>query len=696
MSDHIFIAEVVQPVLIKDGGLFLACRADGEITTACGSGLGLFHRDMRYLSQYELRLGGEPCLTLMTSAARGGQSVHELTNAAIRQLDGDPLDLQSLGFRLERSVDGEAETLTDRMVLRNFTRRPVSFRLSVTMDALFEDLFELRGATPKTRGAPRVVSATKSGLDFRYHGADGVVRSFSVAFSRPPVLTRRRGARVATFDVRLDSQASETIDITFGVREQGEPAVARPPEPPFYSAVRVSSDDAILDRVMERSLRDLAMLRTGLESNFIAGGMPWFVAPFGRDSLLAAIQTLAFDARPAEGVVRLFAALQGRHDDPVTGEQPGKIAHELRLGEMARLAEVPHRPSYTSIDSTPLLLILIGRHVEWTGGVALFEELRPSIDAALDWMGREIDGDERGYLTYSGETPEGPINQGWKDSTFGVPRKDGGVPEAPIALCEVQGYAYLAQTVMAAAFRQLGDTARADRLAAAAMRLRKRFNRDFWMEDEGCWALALEKGGRQVTVVTSNAGQVLWSGIADAGKAARTAERMLRPDMDSGWGIRTLSTLEEAYNPLNYHLGSVWPFDNALIVAGLRRHGFDAAAVKIFDGVRAAGECFALGRLPEFYVGFQREADLFPARCPFAEPMQAWSSGAVPYMLASLLGLRRGRLGIEFDRPLLPTGVDRLHIAGLAIGEARFDCDIVRGPSGGIVARSGKARSANR
>ncbi|HEY5070640.1 MAG TPA: glycogen debranching N-terminal domain-containing protein [Caulobacteraceae bacterium] len=691
MSDHIFMAEVVQPVLIKDGGFYLSCRGDGEITTVCGSGLGLFHRDTRYLSRYELRLGGEPCLTLMTSPARGHQSVHELTNLAILQLDGAALDVQSLGLRLERTVDGEASRLTDRLVLRSFTAKPVSFCLTLVIDALFEDLFELRGAKAKKRGATRTVTTSETELAFRYHGADGVTRCLSVTFSRPPTLSRRRGARLAAFDFRLAGQGCETIEITFAIREEAEPASARPPEPKFYDGVHVMSDNAVLDRVVERSLRDLTMLRTGLESNFIAGGMPWFVAPFGRDSILAALQTLVFDPRPAEGVARLFAAYQGRVEDPETWEQPGKIPHELRLGAMARLKEVPHRPSYMSIDATPLFLILIARHAQWTGSLALFEELRPEIDAALEWVSRETSAD--GYLSYSGETPKGPINQGWKDSTFGVPRKDASAPRAPIALCEVQGYVYLAWTSIAAALRRAGEIKNADRLAKAGAGLRKRFNRDFWMDDEGCYALALEEGGRQVTVITSNAGQVLWSGIASPEKAARTAERMLAPDMDCGWGIRTLSNLEKTYNPLNYHLGCVWPFDNALIVEGLRRYGLDAAAVRIFDALLDAAGCFALGRLPEFYVGFDREPDLFPARCPFAEPMQAWSSGAVPHMLTSLLGLRRGRLGVEFDRPLLPASVSRLSIGGLSIGPQRFDCEIVRGPSGAITAKSRKARA---
>ncbi len=696
MADHIFMAEVVQPVLIKDGGLFLVCRADGGITAECGSGLGLFHRDSRYLSRYELCIGAAPTLTLMSSAARGSQSVHDLTNDVVRQLDGAALDVQSLGVRLDRTLDGESLVLTDRLVIRNFTAGRVAFRLSILIDALFEDIFELRGAKGARRGPPRKAIATERGLAFRYRGADRVDRELEVAFSRSATSRARRGSRLAEFDFALESQASDALTVTFTVHEAGAPRAATPPTPAFYDGVKVHSDDAVLNAVVDRSFRDLAMLRTGLQDNFIAGGMPWFVSAFGRDSILAALQTLAFDPRPAEGVARLFAVYQGQKRDPATGEQPGKIHHELRLGAMARLKEVPHRPSYTSVDSTPLYLILIGEHARWTGSLDLFRELRLAIDAALAWMDGVGDSDRDGYLDYTGDTPEGPINQGWKDSTFGIPRKDGGVPKSPIALCEVQGYVYLAKTLIAEALRVNGEGGAADRLEAQAKKLRQRFNRDFWMEDEGCYALALERGGRQVAVVASNAGQALWSGIADPDKAARTADRLMAPDMNCGWGIRTLSERAAAYNPLNYHLGCVWPFDNALIVAGLRRYGLDEAALRLFGALVDAGGHFALGRLPEFYVGFGREAGLFPARCPFAEPMQAWSAGATPYMLTSLLGLTRVGAELRMERPVLPAGLGRLALRGLTLGNARVDCELERGADGVVAGRVTTARETDR
>ncbi len=686
------MTEVVPPVLVKDGGLFLVSRPDGEISAECGGGFGLFYRDTRYLSRYALKIGGKPLLTLMTSAARGDQAVYDMTNDKVRQTDGRELDVQSTGVRLERTLVGEDLCLTDRIFVRNYTVEPIALTLRLAIDALFEDLFELRGAPSGKRGPARRVTAGARTLDFHYEGADGVARRLHVSFSRAIRLRGKSGAQTADVVFKLKNQASGEVAITFSVHETGAPMGAPAPRPAYYDRVEFRSDDPGLDQTFSRSLRDLIMLRTGLEDTFIAGGLPWFVSAFARDSLLSALQTLAFDTRPAEGVARMFAAWQGKTIDEETGEQPGKIHHELRLGAVARLKEVPHRPSYMSVDSTPLFLILIGEHARQTADRTLFRELRPAIDAALAWIDGFGDSDGDGYLDYQGQTDDGPINQGWKDSTLGVPRKDGGVPQSPIALCEVQGYVYLAKTLIADILRGEGEGPAADALEAQAEALRERFNRDFWMEDEGCYALALEKGRRQVTVVTSNAGHALWTGIADPDKAARTAARLMRPDMSSGWGIRTLSEKEKAYNPLNYHLGSVWPFDTSLIVAGLRRYGLDDAALELFENVVAASRCFDRGRLPEFYVGLAREPDLSPARCPFAEPMQAWLAGATPYMLATLLGLARVAGKLRATRPILPKTMRRVVVAGLWSGDRSVDCAFERGSNGDLHCRIAPAR----
>ena len=321
--------------------------------------------------------------------------------------------------------------------------------------------------------------------------------------------------------------------------------------------------------------------------------MPWFVGLFGRDSLIPSLQCLAFDAQMAVHVARLLARKQGHTLDRARNEEPGKILHEFRVGEMAHLDEI-HTPSYASIDSTLLFLILIARHASWSGNLDLFNELRGNVECALQWMAEYGDRNGDGYIEYWGKTDQGaPVNQGWKDSEDGIVREDGSFPEPPISLVEVQGYAYLAKTGIADLFLRAERRKTAERLIQDAEELRAQFNRDFWMEEKGCYCVALEGAdGRQVAVITSNAGQALWTGITDPDRALRTAERLMREDMFAGWGVRTLSDREVHYNPFAYQLGSVWPFDNSLILAGFRRYGLDDDACRIFGC--HAGCCGAL------------------------------------------------------------------------------------------------------
>jgi len=437
---------------------------------------------------------------------------------------------------------------------------------------------------------------------------------------------------------------------------------------------RVDTPSRGLGEVLARSLSDVALLevRRG-EHRFTAAGMPWFVGLFGRDSLLPTIQCLTFNPALGARTVKALAHWQGTKDDDRTREQPGKILHELRVGELSHLHEVPQTPSYGAVDSTLLFLIAIARHVAATGDQRLFETLRPNVDRALAWLDRKTAENEAGYVTYDGVTESGqPVNQSWRDSGTGVLCADGDYPTPPLALVEVQGYAFQARMLMASLLRRTGETGRADKLEAAAARLRARFLADFWMEDEGCYCLALEKGGRQVASVTSNAAQVLWTGIATPEHAARIAERMMRPDMFSGWGVRTLSADHAAFDPLAYQQGSVWAFDNALIVSGLRHYGEDDAALRVTAATLDAARGFRNVRLPEFIAGSQRLPGDRPTRTPRADPLQAWSAGAVPFMVTELLGLAVDGFArsLTVRRPLLPEGVDRLDLHGVAVGDA--------------------------
>lgn len=701
MADYLFMTELTPPVMIKSGAVFLMTDCSGKIVGDPDKGLGLFANDTRFLRHYEARLGGAALMPLMSCSSRDFMAVLELTNEELMTPDGVELDKQSVGLRWERTVDGGEDTLTDVFSLRNYTKQRVRLPLSLTLEAAFEDIFVLRGAKEGRRGRLHEPRWDGDVLCFRYDGADEVGRQVEVLFSRPPAFAQDGpGLVTAVLDLDIATQETESLTVSLRIAESTRRARSRS-SPSIESTrlyqrqteaawlegfSRLASSDCRLDKVFDRSLRDLRLLWTDLGDRFIAGGLPWFVSPFGRDSIIGALQSLPYEPAVAVDTARLFAKHQGCREDAETGEQPGKIAHELRIGEMARLGEIPQRPSYVSVDATPLFLILIARQAAWTGSLELFTDLRPQIDAAVGWLDTYGDANADGYVDYDGRTCDGLVNQGWKDSGTAITRRGGDLPEPPIALVEVQGYVYEAKSAIADLYRRAGDERVADQLIASAEALRERFRHDFWMEDEGCYCLALEAGGRQVSVIASNAGQALWTGIADMSQARRTAERLMRPDMFSGWGIRTLSEADSSYNPINYHLGSVWPFDNALILAGFRRYGLDEPAIRIVDAMLDAADHFAYGRLPEFFVGLPREPGLFPARCPLADPLQAWSAGAVPLMIEALLGLRPEAFDntLRIVRPLLPRSADWLELRGLRVGQASADLRFERTPNGDI------------
>ena len=370
--------------------------------------------------------------------------------------------------------------------------------------------------------------------------------------------------------------------------------------------------------------------------------------------------------------------------DAYRDAEPGKILHELRTGELARLGAIPQSPAYYgSVDATLLFLILVAEYIAWSGDLALARALRPNVDAALDWIDRFADHDGDGYVDYTGRYAHGLVNQGWKDSGNAILDVDGALPEPPIALCEVQAYCYRAWRQTAVLLRALDDGARAEDLERRAAALRARFERDFWSEELGCYVLARQSGGRPVAQVASNAGQVLWGGIAAPARAARVAARLLADDMFSGRGIRTLSSASRAYNPISYHLGSVWPHDNALIAAGFCRYDQDGAALRVFDALYQAATAFRHYRLPELYAGYARsEAEARPVSYPVACSPQAWAAGAIPHALWNLLGLRAAALEHRLDivRPRLPAWLDWLEIRDLrADGRAEVAAEVRAG-----------------
>ncbi len=687
------IIDITHPLILKDGELFFLCDHRGDIEPPPELGLGLFHRDCRYLRRYALSLGGRSLSVLMHSAREAFIARFELTNPPI-ETARERLKEHSLLMTRQQTLHAEWRLLADRWSVRNCTLGTLEFTLRLAIEANFEDVFSLRGAVPERRGRLRQPASEDGLLHLRYDGADGISRRLDIeARPRAVAIEVQQSQAEMGFALRLAPQETAEIDIALRITEveAGEPEPEPAPAPDRKACIeheqsvaahwldgssRVDTGHPPLDRALHRSLADIRMLTIERHGQrFVAAGIPWYAGLFGRDSLAPSLQCLAYRPELAAHTLRALAPWQGRRHAEKSHEEPGKILHELRVGEMARLGEVDERPSYGSVDSTLVYLITLARHAEWTGSTALFEELIDCVESALQWMDRDGAAGGDGYIVYDNGTQGQPANQGWKDSADAVSYPDGRMVRGRVALVEVQGYAYLAKRLISRLYARIGRGRKAEQLAAEAQALKQRFNRDFWMADAGCYCMALDAERKQVALIGSNPGQALWSGIADPEKARATAARLMAPDMFSGWGIRTLSEQEARFNPIGYHNGSVWPFDNSLILAGFRRYGLDQLALRIFDGMVEAAGFFDESRLPEFFSGSARQGEAGPARCPRADPLQAWSAGALPYMLANLLGLQPDGFAcrLRLVRPLLPTHVDRLTFRELRVGEATAD-----------------------
>ncbi len=688
---------IADAVVIKDEDIFFLTCPDGSIPLDGHHGFGLYYHDCRFLSGYEISLNGARPDELVANAGRGFMAVLELTNPDFHGRRRRPIHKQEIGLKCERVVEAGDLVLHDRITVQNFSLEPVEFPVSLTFKAAFEDVFTVRGFLGGKAGTSKAARWRGDVLSFSYKGSDDLTRELNVSFSQP---VRRRHSGSVSFDLRLGPKESWGVVVSMEVREV--PPKQKRERPQHVNVdlkhiraemrrtstqwlgrhTEVHSDNELLNNVIGRSLRDLRMLRSNLNhEHYFAAGLPWFGTLFGRDSIITALEMLAFEPAIAEQTLRLLASYQGEVVDEWRDEEPGKILHELRVGELARSGEIPHTPYYGTVDATPLFLILIAEHAAWTGNLKLFKELRSNVDRALEWIDHYGDHDGDGYIEYRSRSEKGLVNQGWKDSGDAIMNADGRLAEPPIALVEVQGYVYRAKIAIAALLRRAGESSMARELERQAAELRERFNRDFWLPDQRIYALALERDNRAAAVVSSNPGHALWSGIADEAKARHTAERLMHEDMFSGWGIRTLAASERAYNPLGYHLGTVWPHDNSIIATGLRRYGFDEEASRVFSGILQAAMDFTSYRLPEVFAGFSRKDYGIPVRYPIACHPQAWAAGSVPYMLHTALGLvpEAFERRLRVVRPVLPDSIAMLELRRLRVGDAHCDLRFARG-----------------
>jgi len=547
----------------------------------------------------------------------------------------------------------------------------------------------VRGMHRACRGTVTAECCGQSEIALGYQGLDGKRLQTMVRFAPPPKLI---STSIASYTLELQPNESRSVYITVTC-SHGERA-ADPP--PFRKGLRgafeehrtasrgmatVVSSNNIFNEVICRSMADLAMLTTKtFEGPYPYAGIPWYSTTFGRDGIITALQMLWCDARIAKGVLRRLAAFQAKSFDPPSDAQPGKILHEMRGGEMAALGEVPFGLYYGSADATPLFVLLAGLYVQHTGDIETWGELWPNVEAALRWIDGPGDPDKDGFVEYQRADQNGLVNQGWKDSQDAVFHADGTLAEGPIALCEVQGYVYAAKRLAACGARRLGKHTLAAALDAAAGELAARFEAAFWCEDIGSYALALDGQKRPCRVRSSNAGQVLFSGIAAPEHAEAVTRDLMRPSFFSGWGIRTVAREEHRYNPMSYHNGSVWPHDNSLIAAGFARYGHKDAVNRVFKGLFDAASYMGLRRLPELYCGFQRGRERGPTLYPVACSPQAWAAGTPLLLLQSCLGLEfdPDRKEIRLRNPRLPSFLEEVTLSNLRLGQSTVDLQLRR------------------
>jgi glycogen debranching enzyme len=676
---------------MKHGDTFAVFDQHGDALTGPDSPEGIFHRDTRHLSHFQLSLNGERPI-LLSSTVRDDNAVLlcDLTNPEIEATrDGPAVPQDLLHLRRTRYL-WNGRTL-ERLALHNYDTRPRRARLALGFAADFADIFEVRGTRRGRRGRTHEPAVERDAVTLAYTGLDRQRRETRLRFEPPP---DDLGPARAVFDLALAPGERRTLFVEIRC---GADLGIRSPRRAFFSNLRearralrgaasraasVSSSNEVFNETVRRAVSDLYMLVTDTpDGPFPYAGIPWFSTVFGRDSLITALQTLWLDPAIARGVLKHLAAHQAVAVDPAADAEPGKILHEMRFGEMAVLGEVPFRHYYGSVDSTPLFVMLAGACLERTGDVETMREIWPNIEAALGWMDTYGDRDGDGFVEYGRQNDKGLINQGWKDSHDSIFHEDGSLAVGPVALVEVQAYAYGAWRAAAAIAARLGrPESEVAAFEARAAELRQRFDRVFFDEALGTYVLALDGDKRPCRVRSSNAGHALLTGIALPERAEAVVRDLMQPSFFTGWGIRTIATTEARYNPMSYHNGSVWPHDNALIAQGMSRYGYRAEAARILGGLFEASTYIDLKRLPELFCGFPRLRSHGPTFYPVACSPQAWAAGATLSLIQSCLGLGFdpdcGQ--ILFDRPQLPGFVDTLTLRQLWLPQGQIDIGLAK------------------
>lgn len=674
--------------VLKQGDTFGVFDRDGDIRCGRPGPQGLYHEGTRFLSRFELTINGDPPLLLSSTVKQDNVLLNvDLTNPDMTH-EGQPRIARG-SIHLSRARFLWKGLCFERLRIHNYSLLPIPVRLAFTMDADFADLFEVRGKKRERRGRRLETLLSKDGLSLGYEGLDHVVWRVTVHCSPAPTAVHPDEIRCETLlpareavqwdlTVSCDVDRQPTCDLAF---DKALVEVERTLQSAQADDCHIVTSNEQFNAWLNRSLADLHMMISDTpEGPYPYAGVPWFSTPFGRDGLITAFELLWVNPAIARGVLAYLAATQATEAAPARDAEVGKILHETRRGEMAALNEIPFGRYYGSIDATPLFIMLAGAYYEHTGDHVFIERIWSNIELALQWVDSSGDLDDDGFVEYRRRSNGGLAHQGWKDSHDAVFHADGSPAEAPIALCEVQGYVFAAKRRAARLALALGHPERAKSLIKEAEKLRYRFERSFWSHDLSSYVLALDRFKQPCRVRTLNAGHCLWTGIADPKHGLKTAKTLVGEDSFTGWGIRTVAATEIRYNPMSYHNGSVWPHDTALIAAGMASYGFKQGALKMLGGLFDASLFLELHRLPELICGFSRRPGESPTLYPVACSPQTWSSAAVFLLLQSCLGLRieAPRARLSFAQPVLPPFLEHVEIRNLRIGDAVVDLSLER------------------
>lgn len=675
---------------LKHGDSFAVFDRFGDIQSLGQGEQGLYHEDMRHLSHMELRLddGSRPVFLNSTIKEDNSLLTVDLTTPDIYH--NDKLVIPQDTVHMFRAKLLWNDVCYEHMRIVNYGSTAITFGFAFEFAADFADIFEVRGLKREQKGDFSEPATNENEIIYNYMGLDNVNRQTRIQCHDAHADITAKNLR---FSVTLEPKESKDFYLTISCSSH-----AKPPKLLNYNQAINETEKQISERRnndcniltsneqfndwLNRSEADLYLLISDTEHGpYPYAGIPWFSTPFGRDGIISALQYLWVNPEIARGVLTYLAATQATKLDPERDAEPGKILHETRKGELANIKVVPFAEYYGTVDATPLYIVLAGAYFKRTGDRKFLQTIWPNIEAALNWIDEYGDKDRDGFVEYNSQTSTGLKQQGWKDSDDSIFHRDGQLAEGNIALCEVQGYVYQAWKYAAELTRIFGDDKKASILLEKADRLKTQFNKMFWCDDIGTYAIALDGDKKPCIVRSSNAGHTLFSGIATAKNAKKLAATLLSSDSFSGWGIRTIAETESNYNPMSYHNGAVWPHDNALIMLGLSRYGLQTETNEIITGLFDASLFFKLHRMPELFCGFLKRPESGPTLYPVACMPQAWASTVSFAALQACLGIEitaTPKATINFSKPQLPPFLNRVRLNRLRVGEATVDLLIRR------------------